>query len=160
MVKQTPIAFSKQLIKGKVGEVVFDQMFRRVEDYIVIPFGYEKIIPDLIQFTTPADRSGIIDNIRNAPDFALVSLNPKEVRLVEVKYRTRVDMDEIKKSAAVICERWKLAWLFVATPDGFYFDFCEHIAKQSKLTPLDTKTVPARIQAEYAKLLKDFIGSH
>ncbi len=154
---QTPIDFSRQLIKGKIGEVVFDQMFRRTDGYIVIPFGYEKIIPDLIQFTTVSDRNGIIDNIRNAPDFALVTLNPKEVRLVEVKYRTKLVLDEIKKSAASICEKWKLAWLFVATPEGFYFDFCDDIKDQIALTPLSTKMISAEIQSEYIELLKTFI---
>ena len=154
---QTPIDFSKQLIKGKVAELIFDQMFRRTSGYTIIPFGYESIIPELIQYTEQADRKGLIENIRNAPDFALVSHDPKQVLLVEVKYRSSIDMEKIKEIAKRICDQWKLAWIFFATPDGFFFDFCADIEHQTSLTPLDKDIVPVAIQEEYLKLLKDFI---
>src|SRR5437867_4116486 len=98
--------FSKQLIKGKIAEMVFDQMFRKVGDYTVIPFGYETIIPEIMQYTDQANSRGLIDNIRSAPDFALVSHDPRQVHLVEVKYRSRVDIEEVKNIAKVICDRW------------------------------------------------------
>lgn len=154
---QTPIDFSKQLIKGKVAEMIFDQMFRRVSTYTVIPFGYEAIIPELMQYAEREDRNVLMENIRNAPDFALVSHDPKSVLLVEVKYRTRIDMEEVKDTARRICRQWKLAQIFYATPNGFFFDSCSDIEGQDSLTPLDTDTIPAEIQSEYIKLLKDFI---
>jgi hypothetical protein len=154
---QTPIDFSKQLIKGKVAEMVFEQMFRRVEGYTVIPFGYESIIPELVQYAEKEDRNGLIENIRNAPDFALVSHNPKQVLLVEVKYRYQLDMEEVKRTSKRICEQWKLAWIFYATPLAFYFDFCADIAGQKKLTLLGEDLVSIEIQAEYLKLLREFI---
>ena len=43
------IKFTKNLVKGKIAETIFAQMFREVGDYTVIEFGYEKIIPELIQ---------------------------------------------------------------------------------------------------------------
>jgi hypothetical protein len=107
--------FSKQLIKGKIAELVFDQMFRQSSGYTVIPFGYEAIIPEIIQYAEQADRKGLIENIRNAPDFALVSHDPKQVLLVEVKYRSTLDIEKIKETAQKICQQWKLAWLFLAT---------------------------------------------
>src|SRR3989344_2978074 len=109
--------FSKQLIKGKIAELVFDQMFRDSGKYTVIPFGYESVVPELMQYTNGGEYKNLLDNIRNAPDFALVSHDPKEVFLVEVKYRSRIDGEEIKKTAAMICEQWKLAWIFIATPE-------------------------------------------
>lgn len=157
MAYQSPIDFSKQLIKGKVAEMIFEQMFRRMEGYTVIPFGYESIIPELVQYAEREDRNGLIENIRNAPDFALISHDPKQVLLVEVKYRASMDIEEIKKTAKRICEQWKLAWIFYATPKGFYFDFCADIDHQTKLTLLDEKLIPIEIQAEYLKLLRDFI---
>lgn len=158
MLHQTPIDFSKQLIKGKVAEMVFEQMFKRVKDgYTVIPFGYEAIIPELVQYTEKEDRNGILENIRNAPDFALVSHMPKQVLLVEVKYRSVLDMKEIKETAKRICEQWKLAWIFYATPQGFFFDFCADIEYTESLTPLDEKIIPNGIQKEYLELLRDFI---
>lgn len=154
---QTPIDFSKQLIKGKIAELVFDQMFRQSSGYTVIPFGYEAIIPEIIQYAEQAGRKGLIENIRNAPDFALVSHDPKQVLLVEVKYRSTIDMEKIRDTAKKICEQWKLAWLFLATPQGFFFDSCTDLTNQEKLTPLSDKMVPFETQAKYLKLLGEFI---
>ena len=149
--------FSKQLIKGKIAEMIFDQMFRKVGEYTVIPFGYETIIPELMQYADQADQRELINNIRSAPDFALVHHAPKQVLLIEVKYRSRIDMEEIKKTAKQICDKWKLVWLFVATPDGFYMDFCADIEIREQLTPLGTDMVPNDVQEEFLALVKDFI---
>lgn len=154
---QTPIDFSKQLIKGKVAELIFEQMFRRAKGYTVIPFGYESIIPELVQYAEKEDRNGLIENIRNAPDFALVSHDPKEVRLVEVKYRSSLNIEEVKQTAKRICEQWKLAWIFYATPYGFFFDFCANVESLESLTPLDESIISLEMQKEYIQLLKDFI---
>lgn len=155
---QSPQDFSKQLIKGKIAEMIFDQMFRRVGDYTVIPFGYEAIIPELMQYTQQADRHDLIENISSAPDFALVSHDPKEVMLVEVKYRHKISISEIKETAKKICDRWKLVYLFVATPEGFYLDACNDIETREMLTPLTARIVPEQIQAEYLAILKGFIA--
>lgn len=151
--------FSKQLIKGKIAEMIFDQMLRKAGDYTVIPFGYETIIPELMQYTDQADRRDLIDNIRSAPDFALVSHDPKKVHLVEVKYRSRIDMEEIKKTAQLICDRWKLVWLFIATPEGFYFDSCNELREKPDLTPLAEDMVPRHVQDQYLALIREFISN-
>jgi hypothetical protein len=149
--------FSKQLIKGKIAELIFDQMFRRVGEYTVIPFGYETIIPELMQYADQADQRELINNIRSAPDFALVHHLPKQVLLIEVKYRSRIDMEEIKKTAKQICGKWKLVWLFIATPEGFYLDSCADLEERNQLTSLSTDMVPAEVQNEFLLLIKDFI---
>jgi len=138
--------------------MIFDQMFRKAGYYTVIPFGYETIIPELIQYTNQSDRKELIDNIRSAPDFALVSHDPKQVLLVEVKYRSRIDIEEIRKTAQLICERWKLVWLFVASPDGFYFNSCNELGEKSELTPLSDKMISRNVQDEFLALIKDFIS--
>lgn len=151
--------FSKQLIKGKIAELVFDQMFRDSCKYTVIPFGYESVVPELMQYTNGGEYKNLLDNIRNAPDFALVSHDPKEVFLVEVKYRSRIDGEEIRKTASMICEQWKLAWIFIATPDGFYFDTCTDLLKDnSTATLLSEKLVSKDLQEKYQKLLTEFIS--
>ena len=154
---QTPLDFSKQLIKGKIAELVFDQMFRQSSGYTVIPFGYEAIMPEIIQYAERADRKELFENISNAPDFALVSHDPKQVLLVEVKYRSTLDIEKIKETATKICEQWKLAWLFLATPQGFFFDSCNDLIHQDKLTPLGDEMVPFETQIKYLKLLGEFI---
>jgi hypothetical protein len=150
--------FSKQLIKGKIAELIFDQMFRDAGKYTVIPFGYESIVPELMQYTNGAEYKSLLENIRNAPDFALVSHDPKEVSLVEVKYRSRVDVEEMRKNAVEICEKWKLAWIFIATPDGFYFDTCTNLEKIGATpTPLTEDVIPQNTQDKYLELLREFI---
>jgi len=41
------IDFSRDLIKGRIAEVIFEQMFREQGQYTVIPFGYEQTVPTL-----------------------------------------------------------------------------------------------------------------
>jgi hypothetical protein len=149
--------FSKQLIKGKIAEMVFDQMFREAGKYTVIPFGYESVMPELMQYTRQAEYKDLLENVRNAPDFALVSHNPKEVFLVEVKYRSKINMDEIREVASAICDRWKLAWIFIATPEGFYFDHCSDLVEDARLTPLGEDLISKELQEKYRALLTDFI---
>lgn len=45
---QNPTEFAEGLIKGKIAEIIFTQMFRAEGKYSVIPFGYENLIPSLI----------------------------------------------------------------------------------------------------------------
>lgn len=150
--------FSKQLIKGKIAELVFDQMFRETRSYTVIPFGYESIVPELMQYAKGGESRELLNNIRNAPDFALVAHEPREVSLVEVKYRTNINLDEIRTTASQICERWKLAHIFIATPTGFYYDSCHELAQpEERPTPLSHSMVPETIQNKYLELLREFI---
>jgi len=39
------VNFTKQLVKGKIAEVIFAQMFRQSGNFTVLEFGYEKVIP-------------------------------------------------------------------------------------------------------------------
>ena len=87
-----------------------------------------------------------------------MSHDPRTVSLVEVKYRSRVDIEEIRKSASEICEKWKLAWLFIATPAGFYFDTCtDLIEADARPMPLSTTVIPQELQSKYLQLLNEFI---
>lgn len=151
--------FPKQFIKGKIAEIIFEQMFRDEKKYVVIPFGYESIVPELQQYAQGPENKKTLDTIRNAPDFALVSRDPQEVMLVEVKYRKNINREETKIKAAEICERWKLAWLFIASPKGFYFDKCSDLVEDKELTPLSFDWVSKEKQEEYLLLLKEFITS-
>jgi hypothetical protein len=67
-------------------------------------------------------------------------------------------MNDIKKNATEIFERWKLAHIFIATPTGFYFDFCTDLIKDNAVpTQLSEKLVSKELQEKYLGLLKDFI---
>jgi hypothetical protein len=156
--KQTEIDFSKQLIKGKICEQIFNQMFTRDEKFTVIPFGYENIVPEIMQYANSASNYGLLENVRNAPDFALISHERNEVFLVEVKYRNHIQEDKLKEIAEKIQNKWKQTILFLATPQGFYFDLCsEIIGNCGKIKVLPENWVSKEIQREYLELLTDFI---
>ncbi|MBS3904201.1 MAG: hypothetical protein KGZ39_02620 [Simkania sp.] len=157
--KQTPIEFSEQLIKGKIAELIFSQMFRNSKKFTVIPFGYENTFPEIAQYAYMADNTQVLDTIRSAPDFALVSHDKRDVYLVEVKYRSFIDEKHVKEMAENIQNRWKSVQLFIATPKGFYFGDCEHIlASNGVMYPLDLDWVSEKDQEGYIKLLNEFIG--
>ena len=133
-------------------------MFRKAGKFTVIPFGYENTLPEIAQYAHLAEYKQVLDNIRTAPDFALVSDDKREVFLVEVKYKTSHTDSEIKDIAIKIQEKWKLVRLFLATPEGFYFDSCSNIIKNGgRISPLGTAWVIDEIQKEYFELLKNFI---
>ena len=79
------IDFSRNLIKGRIAEVIFEQMIRErgdEEKYTIIPFGYEHTVPTLEQYRHLAEIPKIIDNIAGAPDFILISKDHTRIYLV------------------------------------------------------------------------------
>lgn len=151
--------FPESLIKGKIAELIFDLMFRASGKYTVIPFGFESTMPSLQQAAKKSYDDELFETIRNAPDFALVSHAAEAIHLVEVKYRSRPDLEDYRKTAKRIFEQWKLAWIFYATPEGFYFDKCNDLMDEnSMLTPLSSDLVSAELQDKYHAILKKYLG--
>jgi len=149
--------FSKNLIKGKIAQIIFEQMFREQGEYTVIPFGYENILPEIFpQRNNFEGAQKAIDNIRNAPDYTIISAKKEKVYLVEVKYRRELNMEEIKSIAAKQIERWNPSCLFVATQNGFYFDLCSAIVRNAKIAKLADKTIGLDLQIKYLELLNEF----
>lgn len=156
MSNQTDLDFSKNLIKGKIAEVVFEQMIRDEQRYTVIPFGYEHTMPMLAQYQDLVEVKHVIKNISDAPDFALISNNKKELYLVEVKYRIHFDILEIQGYAEKLLKHWDSAWIFVATPKGFYCAPCKRVSNDGTIWNLPESWVTNERQIEYLKLLNEF----
>ncbi len=151
------IEFSRDLIKGKIAEVVFEQMFRSSGKYTILHSGYEYTLPELAQYQHIAEVKAVIENIRNAPDFVLISQDKKEVHLVEVKYRTHRRPNELKEIAEDVLKIWNPCWLFVASPDGFFFEPCNTVVNNNgEMGLLYSKWVNEDIQREFLKLLNEF----
>lgn len=150
------ISFSRNLIKGRIAEVVFEQMIREEERYTVIPFGYEHTMPTLAQYQHLVEVKRVINNIADAPDFALISDDKTKLYLVEVKYHNKLNREELKKHATKLLKRWECSWLFVATPGGFYCAPCKTILDTGIIGPLPIAWVTAKRQIEYLKLLNEF----
>lgn len=157
--KQTTIEFSEQLIKGKIAELIFSQMFRNSNKFTVIPFGYENTFPEIAQYQNEVENKEVLATIRSAPDFALVSHDKRDVYLVEVKYRSVIDQKHINEIAEKIQDRWKSVHLFLATPEGFYFGDCDSIVKNNGIINyLDNEWVSKEEQIDYRRLLNEFIN--
>lgn len=156
---QTPEDFYFQLIKGKIAEQIFEMMFRQSEKFTIIPFGYESILPELVHHVREGMNGLVLETVRNAPDFAVVSHHENHVFLVEVKYRAHLDIEKLSEIAEHIHKRWKVAWLFIATPDGFYFDSCTNVMKK-ELQPLSTSWISQELQDQYLRFLNQFIKTN
>jgi len=149
--------YIKNLVKGKIAEIIFEQMFRESGKYTILHSGYEYTLPELAQYQHLAEVKAVIENIRNAPDFVLISQDKREVHLVEVKYRHHRDPQNLKEIAADTLRIWNPSWLFVASPDGFFFEPCNTVVNNNGVVgPLYPKWVDSQTQAEYLKLLCEF----
>ena len=148
--------FTRNLVKGRVAETIFAQMLRNAGCFTVLEFGYEKIIPDLLQYNHSHDNP-VIETLRSAPDFAIINTETKEVKLVEVKYRHKLNLNDIKSCAEKMHASWNPSYLFVATLEGFYFDEVKEIIQNNgSIRPLVHPSIPSEVQAEYLKILCDF----
>lgn len=56
--------FIKDLIKGKIAEIIFEQMFRESARYTILHSGYEYTLPELAQYQHLAEVKAVIENIR------------------------------------------------------------------------------------------------
>lgn len=146
------------LIKGKIAEIIFEQMFRESGRYTILHAGYEYTLPELAQYQHLNEVKAVIENIRNAPDFVLISQDKTEVHLVEVKYRSHRNSQELSKIASSILNTWNPCWLFIASPDGFFFEPCNTIVnKEGNIGPLvNEKFVDHEIMRDYLKLLNKY----
>jgi len=77
-------SFVTNLIKGRITETIFHQMFQEATTFTIIPLGYENIIPELAQYQHKVKNPTTLNNLRNVPDFLLISKDKDEVHLVEV----------------------------------------------------------------------------
>lgn len=150
------INFSRNLIKGKIAEVIFEQMIREEGKYTVVPFGYEHTMPTLAQYRNISEVPEVMDNIADAPDFALISEDKTKIYLVEVKYQQNLDSEKIKECSEKLLARWKSPWIFVATPNSFFCMPCSAVIKNNEMSPLSENWVIQERQAKYLKLMNEF----
>ena len=152
------IDFVRNLIKGRIVEVIFEQMLRDEGRYTVIPFGYEHTVPTLSQYRNEiSEAQKVIDNIADAPDFALISEDKTKLYLVEVKYQRDFDIEKIRVYCDKLKQRWESPWIFVATPDRFYCAPCTSVLTNGSLSELSESWVTKERQAAYVQLLRDFL---
>lgn len=151
--------FARQLIKGKIVEIIFEMMMREMDRVTVLRAGYEYTHPELAQYQQLIQGKGreALKFFEHNPDFVLFEKNKSSLYLVEVKYRREPNIEEIYEIAKQECTRSEYIWLFLATPEGFYFSLCKNIVENKKIEPLSPNWVSSEIQQHYLALLNDFI---
>lgn len=154
--------FARNLVKGRIAETIFAQMLREAGSFTVLEFGYEKIVPELVQLGHDyREKGGIIETLSTAPDFAVIDNESKQVHLIEVKYRHALEQKDILKIAKRMSESWNPSYLFVASLDGFYFESIKGIVeKNGKIEPLHQTRISKKIQDKYLQILRDFEGQN
>ena len=156
--KKNKVNFSRQLIKGKIAEMIFEQMLRDTENFTVLGFGYEKILPELANNQGSIQVERTMEIIRRAPDFAVINHETNKVHLIEVKYMTNKTSAKVKQAASRMIKSWDPSYLFIATPKGFFFDPAEKIIKEKgKISPLNHKNFSNALQKKYVDLMNEFI---
>jgi len=150
------VKFVRNLVKGKITETIFAQMFRDAGNFTVLEFGYEKIIPELLHQGYDEDNV-MIETLRTAPDFAVINRKTKEVKLIEVKYQRTLNIVNVLKAAEKMSQSWNPSSLFIATLDGFYFDEISAIIKnKGRISQLKYSQIKSDLQTKYLQILIDF----
>ena len=150
------ILFARNLVKGKIAETIFAQMLRETKEFTVLEFGYEKIIPELVQ-QGYEETNITIETLRTAPDFAVINQKTKEVKLIEVKYLKELNNEYVLRYANKMSQSWNPSYLFVATLDGFYFDEIDKIIiNNGAINKLEHPQISNDLQAKYLQILTDF----
>ena len=150
------VDFARNLVKGKIAETVFAQMLRETRLFTVLEFGYEKVIPELVQ-QGYGEKNIMLETLRTAPDFAVIERQEKKVRLVEVKYMYSLNKSNVLKYAKRMSESWNPSYLFIATLDGFYFDEINLIIKnKGNISQFNHPQISKEIQEQYLSIIRDF----
>ena len=154
-----PVGFSRKLVKGRIAETLFEQMLRDAGCFTILAFGYESVLPELAQRQHDMRAEETMEVIRRAPDFAVINNDTHEVHLIEVKYMKNPRQEWILRDAKRMYESWKPSYLFLATPDGFFFDKASKIVeKGGVMDRLDHPQIPKELQDRYVQLLNEFIS--
>jgi len=156
--KYNPINFSINLVKGRITETLFEQMLRDTGHFTILAFGYESVIPELAHRQHDIKAQETMEIIRRAPDFAIIDNESHEVYLIEVKYMMRPRAEWILNDAKRMHESWKPSYLFLATPEGFFFDKASIILEKGGIiSKLNNPKISKKLQDKYIKILNQFI---
>jgi len=154
------VLFARNLVKGKIAETIFAQMLRDTQTFTVLEFGYEKVVPVLVQ-QGGGQNNGVLETLRSAPDFAVINQETKKVHLIEVKYLRQLNHEYVLGHAQRMSKSWNPSYLFVATLEGFYFGSIKDIAESNgAIARLHHFQISDELQAKYLKILVDFEGTN
>ncbi|HUI63525.1 MAG TPA: hypothetical protein VL126_01695 [Bacteroidota bacterium] len=153
------VNFTRQLIKGKIVEILFEMMIREMDRVTVLRAGYEYTHPELAQYQQLLQSKGreVLKFFEHNPDFILFKKDKSSLYLVEVKYRHEFDIKYILEIAEEEVRQSDHLWLFLATPHRFFFSQCKDIVRTGTIQPLSPEWVSLELQRDYLGLLNEFI---
>lgn len=155
---QNQFEFTHELVKGKIAEIVFEQMIHNTKGYTILEFGYEKVVRQLAKERKSEEAKDTIEIIRRAPDFAIINEETHDISLIEVKYMNNPTSQRVLAAAQDIKKSWKKSCLFVASPNGFYFDTVDNIIQnKGSIRPFTHKMISEITQKRYLEIMNEFI---
>lgn len=157
---QSDLDFAKNLIKGRIAEVVFERMFKSAVDrnFVVLRLGYEYTIPDLAWYRDSIKLPEVVKDFSDTPDFLLIFNNKegkKSAYVIEAKFRANLDINELVEISERLHKKWHSPYLFVATPNKFLFAPCSKV-KNQEWEKLEDWGISTECQNSYLGLLKKF----
>ena len=146
----------ERMIKGKISELIFEEMFLSQGKFKIVHNGYEYTDPEIAQNLRNINKKYFY-GLRHKPDFILFPWNSSKKFLVEIKYRYSLNGDEILQIAKELKNNYGLCYLFIATPEKFYFNACTEILEKEVISEMSENWIPSLIQKKFLKLLNKFI---
>ena len=151
--------FTQNLIKGKIAEIIFEQMVHHTDGYTILEFGYEKVVRQLAHERKTEDAKATIKIVSSAPDFAIINQETHDINLVEVKYMHNPSKRNVLQAAQHVKKSWKRSCLFVAAPSGFYFDTIDDIIRsKGDINEFLHACISEQTKHKYLDLLNEFIS--
>lgn len=148
----------RRIFHQKIVEHVFQYMFREAGKYTVVPIGYEATTEELEPYKNHVYVRKVLNNLKAAPDFVLISKDKTDVIVVEVEYMPKMEPELVGDMVHTVLRRWDPSYLFIATQTGFYFDACSHIkADNGHIKLLSERWIKMDQQHKYLDLLHDFV---
>jgi hypothetical protein len=133
-------------------------MIHNTKGYTVLEFEYEKVVHQLAKAPKSEDAREMIKIVRKAPDYAIVNEDTHNVTLVEIKYMAKRTNGKVNAVAKEIEQSWRHAALFLATPEGFYYDQVDSIIKnKGAIKPFSHPRISQKLTAQYLAMLNEFI---
>jgi hypothetical protein len=81
----------RKVFHQKIAEHIFQYMFREAGKYTVIPIGYESTADELEPYKQHVYVRKVLNNLKAAPDFVLISKDKTDVIVVEVEYFPKME---------------------------------------------------------------------
>lgn len=147
-----------ETMRKRISQIIFEQMMKEAGKYTVIPIGYDTTVPDLTPYKRHAYVKKILDNLKAAPDFVLISADKTDVIVVEVLYMEHLDTEQLADKVHTIVRRWDPSYVFLVTQQGFYFDNCTQIrAENGLIKSLSESWIRMDLQHKYLDLVHDYV---